>query len=94
MFERHILFKCHRTDAAAELARHTRSALGHHTAVLWLGAPADEASTRSWDLALRATFATEAALGAWLTSAAVAQWQAEVAEPACVVIKAWSFNAC
>ena len=86
-----MLFKCHRPEAAGELAQHTRAALGEHTPALWLGAPADDASMRSWDLALRASFANAEALAAWLQSAEYTRWHTHLAEPASVVIKAWSF---
>jgi hypothetical protein len=93
MFERHILFKCHDPSKAANLATDTRHALEADTPNLWLGLPGDEPSARSWDLALRATFDTAEGLQRWLAGDAFAQWHTQVAEPECVVIKAWSFAA-
>lgn len=93
MYERHLLLKCHRAEDRDALEARTRAALAPGAPNLWLGRPADAAAARSWDLALRVAFATAAELEAWCASPAVAAWQAEVAHPAAVVLKAWSFTA-
>ncbi len=70
--ERYVLLKLHPEHATPEgreaVVAESRRALAQVTGVraVWAGVPADEASAKSWDVALRVTLDDVAAISAYL----------------------------
>jgi hypothetical protein len=94
MVERIILLKLKQPDTRAQVAELCARTLATLPALaeLSVGLPADEASTKSWDVSLILRFATLDALSAALASATFSDFSAGALTEHAQVIKAWSFE--
>lgn len=98
MIDRIVLFKLkdeHATDTArAEIAAHSRDALKVVPGPLDIrvGVPADEASTKSWDLSIVIRFADLDAMNAFVRHADHMSYYREYMVPRMEVVKYWAFD--
>ena len=97
MIDRIVLFKLKdeyaNDDARAEIAAHSREALGLIPGLVEVrvGVPADEASTRSWDLSIVVRFADLEAMNAYVEHPDHMRYY-EYMVPRMEVVKYWAFD--
>lgn len=98
MIDRIVLFKLkdeYANDAArAEIAAHSREALGRvpGPTEVRVGVPADEPSTRSWDLSIVVRFADLDAMHAFVKHADHMTYYRDYMVPRMEVVKYWCFH--
>ncbi|MEM9067375.1 MAG: Dabb family protein [Myxococcota bacterium] len=99
MIDRIVLFKLndeHANAAArAEIAAYSKAALAAIPGAIdvRVGLPADEASTKSWDLSIVVRFENLEAVKTYLTHPDHTAYVREYMRPRMVVVKYWNFEA-
>jgi hypothetical protein len=96
--ERYVLLKLHiqyaTPEGRDEVVAESRRALSQVTGVrtVWVGVPADDASARSWDVAIRVTLDDVADIPAYLDDPVHRAYADEFLAPRVEFKKVWNFE--